>query len=250
MRAGIQNTLVCVFFVLHRTLKFGPDGMLYISVGSTCNACEETNDENATILKASPDGTNRKIFAKGLRNTLGFDWHPETGDMYGMDHGIDWLGDDEQREELNHLQEGKDYGWPFIYGEGKENPADQPSDMSVEAYKKKTTYPILTYTAHSAGLDMIFYKGEQFPEDYHGDAFVALHGSWNRSKPAGYKVVRIHFESGKAKRFSDFVSGFLVDNNTAQFGRVVGLAMLNDGSLIITDDENGVVYRVAYAGEN
>ncbi|MAM88581.1 MAG: oxidoreductase [unclassified Hahellaceae] len=232
----------------NRTLKFGPDGQLYISIGSTCNACAETNEENATILKAKPDGSSRTIFAKGLRNTLGFDWHPETGQMWGMDHGIDWLGDEEQREELNMLESGADYGWPYIYGEGKENPADQPPKMSYEAYKQKTKYPVLTYEAHSAGLDMIFYRGEQFPKEYQGDAFVAMHGSWNRQNPVGYKVVRIRYENGQPKQFEDFVSGFLLEDEKAQFGRVVGLATYTDGSLLVTDDSNGLVYRVAYVG--
>jgi glucose/arabinose dehydrogenase len=234
----------------NRTLRIGQDNKLYISIGSTCNSCEEPNEEHATILQADLNGKNRKVYAKGLRNTLGFDWHPQTGEMFGMDHGIDWLGDDEQREELNKIEEGADYGWPYIYGEGKHNPIDQPKDMSYEEYKKKTKYPLLTYTAHSSGLDMIFYRGNQFPKEYTGDAFVAFHGSWNRSKPAGYKVSRIRFENGQPKEFVDFVTGFLVDDNKAQFGRVVGLATLPDGSLLVTDDSNGVVYRVAYTGGN
>lgn len=231
-----------------RTMKFGPDGKLYISVGSTCNACAEPNKENATILQASLDGKSRKVFAKGLRNTLGFDWQPQTKVMYGMDHGMDWLGDEEQREELNLLEEGADYGWPYIYGEGKENPGDQPDTLSYEEYKKKTKYPVLTYDAHSSGLDMIFYNGQQFPEEYQGDAFIAFHGSWNRAKPSGYKVGRVRFENGKPKEIQDFLTGFLVNGNRAQFGRVVGLATLADGSLLVTDDANGVIYRVADTG--
>lgn len=232
-----------------RTLRFGPDGMLYISVGSTCNSCKEPNKENATILQASPDGKSRRVFAKGLRNTLGFDWHPQTGEMYGMDHGIDWLGDEEQREELNHIVEGADYGWPYIYGEGKENPGDQPDTLSYEEYKRKTKYPLLTHDAHSAGLDMVFYNGRQFPEEYQGDAFIAFHGSWNRATPTGYKVGRVRFENGQPKEIQDFMTGFLVNDNRVQFGRVVGLATLQDGSLLVTDDANGVIYRVAYTGQ-
>ncbi len=232
----------------NRTLRIGNDNKLYISIGSTCNSCEEPNKEHGAILQADLDGKNRKVYAKGLRNTLGFDWHPQTKEMFGMDHGIDWLGDDEQREELNKIEEGADYGWPYIYGEGKENPGDQPKDMSYEAYKKKTKYPLLTYDAHSSGLDMKFYSGKQFPQEYQGDAFVAFHGSWNRSKPVGYKVVRVRFEKGQPKEFQDFVTGFLVDGGKAQFGRVVGLATHTDGSLLVTDDANGVVYRVSHTG--
>src|SRR5690606_33479663 len=148
----------------NRTLAFGPDGKLYISVGSTCNACAETRDENATLIQADADGKNRKIFAKGLRNTIGFDWHPETGELFGMDHGIDWLGDDEQKEELNRITEGSDYGWPYIYADGKFNKADKPKEMSWEEYAAKTVEPELLFTAHSAPMAFEFYEGDMFPE--------------------------------------------------------------------------------------
>jgi glucose/arabinose dehydrogenase len=231
----------------NRTLRFDDAGNLYISIGSSCNACEETNDEHATIVRAKADGSDRKVYAKGLRNTLGFDWHPQTKEMWGMDHGIDWLGDESQREELNKIEEGADYGWPYIYEEGKEHPVRIPEE-GHEAYKKKTKYPILTYTAHASALDMIFYKAQQFPAEYRGDAFIAMHGSWNRSEPVGYKVVRLRFENGKPTKFEDFVTGFLVNDNKDQFGRVVGIATHTDGSLLVTDDSNGVVYRIAYTG--
>lgn len=231
----------------NRTLAFGPDEKMYISVGSTCNACPEPNPENATLLRAEADGSNRKIFAKGLRNTIGFGWHPETNELWGMDHGIDWLGDDEQKEELNQIKPGADYGWPYIYGEGKYNPGDRPKgDTTYQQYLQKTTLPSLTYQAHSAPMAMAFYKGSQFPQDYRNDAFVAMRGSWNRSSPVGYKIVRMHFENGKPVRFEDFVSGFTVNNNKAHFGRLVGIAMHTDGSLLFSDDTNGVIYRVSY----
>lgn len=231
----------------NRTLAFGPDKKMYISVGSTCNACPEPNPENATLLRAEEDGSNRKIFAKGLRNTIGFGWHPETNELWGMDHGIDWLGDDEQKEELNQIKQGADYGWPYIYGEGKYNPGDRPKgDTTYQQYLQKTTLPSLTYQAHSAPMAMAFYQGAQFPQDYRSDAFVAMRGSWNRSSPVGYKIVRMHFENGKPVRFEDFVSGFTVNNNKAHFGRLVGLAMHTDGSLLFSDDTNGVIYRVSY----
>lgn len=231
----------------NRTLRFDDAGNLYISIGSSCNACEETNEEHATIVRAKADGSDRKVYAKGLRNTLGFDWHPQTKEMWGMDHGIDWLGDESQREELNKIEEGVDYGWPFIYEDGKEHPVRIPEE-GHEAYKKKTKYPTLTYTAHASALDMIFYKAQQFPAEYRGDAFIAMHGSWNRSEPVGYKVVRLRFENGKPTEFEDFVTGFLVNDNKDQFGRVVGIATHTDGSLLVTDDSNGVVYRIAYTG--
>lgn len=231
----------------NRTLAVGPDNLLYITVGSTCNACDEPNELNATIVRANLDGSNIKIFARGLRNTIGFGWHPQTGELWGMDHGIDWLGDDEQKEEVNQIKENADYGWPYIYGEGKYNPGDRPpGGMTYQQYLAKSTLPTLLYQAHAAPLQMAFYNGSQFPADYKGDAFVAMRGSWNRSKPVGYKVVKLHFENGKPVRFDDFLSGFLVNKNTAHFARLVGVAVHKDGSLLVSDDTNGVIYRVAY----
>lgn len=231
----------------NRTIAVGPDNMLYISVGSTCNACEETSEESATMIQAKLDGSDKKIFSKGLRNTIGFDWHPQTKDLYGMDHGIDWLGDDSQKEELNKLVKDGNYGWPYVYEDGKPNLADTPPQgQTFEEYAKKTKFPELTYTAHSAPLAMKFYTGAQFPAEYKNSAFITLRGSWNRAEPSGYKVIRLKFENGKPAGFEDFLTGFLIDNNKSQFGRVVGLTQHTDGSLLITDDNNGVVYRVAY----
>ena len=231
----------------NRTIAFGPDGMMYVSVGSTCNACPESNPLNATIIRAGADASNLEVFAKGLRNTIGFGWHPETGELWGMDHGIDWLGDEEQKEELNLLVEGADYGWPYIFGDGKYNPSDRPKgDTTYQEYLAKTTLPTLLYTAHASPLEVEFYNGTQFPEEYRGDAFVAFRGSWNRSTPVGYKVARLRFENGKPTGFEDFLTGFLVNNNQAHFARPVGLAVHTDGSLLVSDDTNGVIYRISY----
>jgi len=229
----------------NRTLAFGPDGKLYMSVGSTCNSCPEPNPENATMLVANADGSNRRVFAKGLRNTIGFGWHPQTKEFWGMDHGIDWLGDDEQQEELNKITDGANYGWPFIYGEGKYNPSDRPEGTTYAEYAERTTNPTLTYQAHSAPMAMVFYTASQFPQEYQNDAFVAMRGSWNRSSPVGYKVVRVHFENGQPTRFDDFLSGFLINDKNSHFGRLVGLAVDRDGSLLVSDDTNGVIYRVS-----
>jgi glucose/arabinose dehydrogenase len=231
----------------NRTIAFGPDNKMYLSVGSTCNSCPEPNPENATLLRADEDGSNRKVFAKGLRNTIGFGWHPATSELWGMDHGIDWLGDNEQKEEVNQIKQGADYGWPYIYGEGKYNPGDRPQgDTTYQQYLQKTTLPTLTYQAHSAPMAMAFYSGAMFPGEYKNDAFVAMRGSWNRSEPVGYKIVRLHFENNKPVRFDDFVTGFIVNDKKAHFGRVVGLTVHKDGSLLFSDDTNGVIYRVSY----
>jgi len=232
----------------NRTLAIGPDNHLYITVGSTCNACAEPNPENATILRAKPDGSQRTIYASGLRNTIGFDWHPDTKALYGWDHGIDWLGNDAQLEEINRIEQGRQYGWPYIYDFGAKNPQDEPpGEISHETWAKLSQEPVLGHTAHSAGMQLLFYTGEAFPPDYRGDAFVTLRGSWNRKPASGYEVVRIRFENGEPKAVEPFITGFLTEENgrTGYFGRPVGLAQAPDGSLLFTDDVNGVIYRVS-----
>lgn len=229
----------------NRTLAVGPDGKLYISIGSTCNACPESNKLNATMARTNLDGSGLEVFAKGLRNTIGFGWHPQTGLMWGMDHGIDWLGDNEQVEELNQIKANAIYGWPYIFGAGKYNPADHPpGDTTYQQYLSLTTLPTLGYQAHSAPMQMAFYTGTAFPQEYRNDAFICMRGSWNRSEAVGYKVVRLHFENGQPVRFEDFLTGFLVNDDKAHFARLAGIAMHTDGSLLISDDTNGVMYRV------
>lgn len=230
----------------NRTLAFGPDGRMYLSIGSTCNACAEPNPLNATMSVMNADGSNLQVYAKGLRNTIGFGWHPQTGELWGMDHGIDWLGDNDQKEELNQLKPNGIYGWPYIYGEGKYNPQPRPQgDTTYQQYLSLTTLPTLLYDAHAAPMQMAFYGGTTFPADFQGDAFVAMRGSWNRSEPVGYKVVRVNFENGKPTAIQDFLTGFLINNNRSVFGRPVGVAVHPDGSLLVSDDTGGVIYRVS-----
>ena len=237
----------------NRTIAFGPDGMLYMSVGSTCNDCNENNQENATILRITPDGKNRTIFASGLRNTIGFDWQPRTGELWGFDHGIDFLGDEEQQEELNKIEGGKLYGWPHVYGAGTIYPQSTPiGQIGKQDWKAHSTPMVLGYAAHAAPMQLVFYRAGgvpgAFPAEYQGDAFVTMRGSWNRKVASGYEIVRVRFQDGQAKSIEPFVTGFLTDGGRTHIARPVGLAVAKDGSLLMADDANGVLYRVAYTG--
>jgi Raf kinase inhibitor-like YbhB/YbcL family protein len=234
----------------NRVMAFGPDGMLYISVGSTCNACNESNAENATVLRATPDGKSRTIFASGLRNTIGFDWHPETGELWGLDHGIDLLGDDVQPEELNRLEQGKQYGWPHVFGSGDIYPQSTPvGGLTKEQWRDQSEPMVIGYTAHAAPMQLKFYTGSSFPAEYAGDAFATMRGSWNRNPASGYEIVRLRFEKGQPKTIEPFLTGFLTDGGKTHFARPVGLAVAKDGALLMADDANGVIYRISYSGD-
>jgi Raf kinase inhibitor-like YbhB/YbcL family protein len=234
--AGQHNT---------RTVQIGPDDMMYISVGSTCNECLEPNPENATILRGPLDGKSRSIFASGLRDTIGWGWHPRTGELWGMDQGMDWLGDDLPPEELNHIEKGHSYGWPHVWGANQLNPhIHVVGGIEPSEWLKKSTPMVLGYRAHAAPMQMAFYDGAQFPARFRGDAFVAMHGSWNRKPAAGYEVVRIRFKNGQAVGFEPFVTGFV--SAKGQSARPCGVAVAHDGALLFTDDRNGIIYRVSY----
>lgn len=236
----------------NRTLAVGPDNMLYTTVGSTCNVCIEDNEETATILRSKLDGSGRTIFARGLRNTLGIAWHPETKELWGMDNGSDWLGDMKPKEELNRLVDGAHYGWPFVYNNGEPNRlVNLPKGTTYEQWAAKAKEPVLTHDAHAAPMQMVFYTGNQFPAEYRNNAFVAMRGSWNRKPPSGYEVVRIRFQNGKPTSIEPFLTRFLYQQggDWAHFGRLVGVAMMRDGSLLIGDDTNGIIYRVSHEGQ-
>lgn len=233
----------------NRTVGFGPDGRLYTSIGSSTNAEREPDAEYAVILVSDADGKGRRVFARGLRNTIGFDWHPGTRAMWGMDHGSDGRGDDLPPEELNELVDGGDYGWPFCFAARRVDPLTAfapPGGKSKEAYCAGTRPPALTAQAHSSPLGFMFYRGTSFPAEYRNDAIVAFRGSWNRSRPVGYQLARVRFENGRPKAFEPFVTGFLSPDGKTVAGRPVGLALAPDGSVIFSDDTNGAIYRLAY----
>ena len=232
----------------NRVLNFGPDGLLYISIGSDCNDCQETNPEHATIVQVSANEQSRKIFARGLRNTIGFDWNPQTKEMWGCDNGTDWRGDTIPGEELNKITEGGNYGWPQVYGKQQvDQTREDPIGTTKEAYAKTTVAAVLTFPAHAAPIDFKFLtQAGSFPADYTDDAIVCWHGSWNAKKPTGYKVQRIKFENGNPAGVEDFFTGFLSPDGKTRFGRPAGLAVSNKGVVYISDDESGVIYAVSH----
>jgi glucose/arabinose dehydrogenase len=235
----------------NRTIAVGPDGMLYVSIGSSCDACMESNPEHATLLQIALDGSGRRVFARGLRNTIGFGFHPETDALWGSDHGSDFRGNELPPDELNRIVEDADYGWPYCFGDRRVDPVIMaPPEMSKAAYCAMTEPAALEYPAHSAPIGLAFYDGAQFPERYRGDAFVVFRGSWNRYPATGYKVVRVRFEDGEPSAVEDFVSGFLIEDGRAHFARLAGVAIAGDGALLVSDDTNGIVYRVAYEGDD
>ena len=222
-----------------RTIGFGPDGKLYVSIGSSCNVCIERDPRRAAIVQYNPDGTGEQIYAAGLRNSVGFVWHPETGEMWATDNGRDWLGDDLPSDEINIVVNGGFYGWPYCYGRNISDPDFGDRDRCAQA-----TPPEVALQAHSAPLGLAFYTGAQFPETYRGNLFVAYHGSWNRSIPTGYKVVRVRMEKGKPVEVEDFATGWLQGDQA--WGRPVDVLVWTDGSLLVTDDRTGFIYRIWY----
>jgi glucose/arabinose dehydrogenase len=224
-----------------RYAGFGPDGKLYVAIGAPCNICEVAGFEG-TIIRMNPDGHNLEVFARGVRNSVGFDWHPVTGEMFFTDNGGDDLGDLIPPDELNRATEqGLHFGYPFVYGDGVPYPQfagrEQPTEMIG---------PALAFEAHAAALGIRFYRGAMFPADFRNNAFVAEHGSWNRTDPIGYRIMRVRFDDeGLPVGKEVFVGGWLGGDGRA-WGRVVDIAELPDGSLLVSDDLLGLVYRITY----
>lgn len=223
-----------------RTLGFGPDGGMYVSAGSDCNACDERDPRRAAIMRFRPDGTGRTLYARGLRNAVGFAWHPQTHTMWATDNGRDWLGNTQPPEELNRIEPGGNYGWPACYGDRRPDTAHGGTSAACA----RTIPPAVAFPAHWAPLGVTFYTGQQFPPEYRNDAFVAFHGSWNRMPPAGYRVVRVRFKDGKPTGYEDFVTGWL--RGARAWGRPVDVLTASDGALFVSDDAGGRIYRITY----
>jgi glucose/arabinose dehydrogenase len=225
-----------------RTVRVGPDGWLYVAVGSSCNACIEEDERRAALLRFRLDGSEGEVYARGLRNSVGFDWRPGTGDLFATDNGRDLLGDDFPPCELNRVVQGGDYGWPFANGDRQLDPDLGPGH---EARAAASIPPAHGFRAHNAPLGIVFLRGDALPERYRGAALVALHGSWNRTRKDGYKVVSLHWAPDGTIREEDFLVGFLENENV--IGRPVDVAEGPDGTVFVSDDYAGAVYRIARA---
>jgi len=228
----------------NRTMDFGPDGQLYISVGSLCNDCKESDKETAVMLQVNPANWSRMIYASGLRNTIGFDWHPQTKEMWGIDNGGDTKGSEWPPEEVNRIIKGGDYGFPYAYGKREvDKSREDPAGNTKEAVVKNTQPSVLELTAHMAPIAFTFFRGAaNIPQEWAGDGLVAWHGSWNAEKPVGFKVQRIHFENGVAAGAEDFLTGFL--QGEARFGRPAGITVTKNGTVYISDDAGGNIYAI------
>jgi glucose/arabinose dehydrogenase len=221
-----------------RTIVFGPDNLMYVAVGSSCNVCTESDTLRAAVTRFNLDGSGGHLFATGLRNSVGLAFNATTGELWANNNDRDLLGDEVPPEHLNILKDGKWYGWPQCYLPGRPNPEYAGADCS------RVEPPALTVQAHSAPLGLAFYTGTTFPADYQGDAFMTYHGSWNRAQKTGYKVVRVRVRGGRPASVQDFVTGWLVGQS--EWGRPVGVVVASDGSLLVSDDLGDRIWRVSY----
>jgi glucose/arabinose dehydrogenase len=221
-------------------IAFGPDGKLYVPVGAPCNICEPPKEIYASITRIDPDGTGFDIFARGIRNTVGFDWNPADSQLWFTDNGRDWLGDDIPPDELNHAPVvGMNFGYPYCHGGNIPDP-----EFGSKRNCADFTPPAMNLGPHVAALGMRFYTGKMFPEEYRNQIFIAEHGSWNRSIPIGYRITLVKLDGNKALSYEVFADGWL--QGTRAWGRPVDLMVLPDGSLLVSDDKAGAVYRITY----
>ncbi|WP_076543256.1 sorbosone dehydrogenase family protein [Shewanella sp. UCD-KL21] len=223
-------------------IKFGPDGKLYIPVGAPCNVCE-SELPFASILKLDVETKQTTIVAKGVRNSVGFDFHPDTGELWFTDNGRDMMGDDLPDDELNHVTEiGQHFGFPYVHNADIADP-----EFVNDKLAKLNTPPVLNLGAHVAALGMEFYQGQQFPASYKGDIFIAQHGSWNRSSKVGYRIMQVTLDGNKVSDYQPFATGWLQGEQS--WGRPVAVLTMADGSLLVSDDAANAVYRISYSGE-
>jgi glucose/arabinose dehydrogenase len=223
-------------------LAFGPDGKLYVPVGAPCNICEPDPDRYALIARMNPDGSGYEIVARGVRNSVGFDWDPTTHDLWFTDNGRDYLGDDQPPDELNHASRaGLHFGYPYCHGGAIPDP-----EYGRKHPCSEFTVPAATLGPHVASLGMRFYTGTMFPQQYHHQVFIAEHGSWNRREKIGYRITLVSRDEQGQNRYSTFAEGWLQGQQT--WGRPADVLVMPDGALLVSDDWAGAIYRISYRG--
>jgi glucose/arabinose dehydrogenase len=249
-----------------KTIKLGPDGYLYLNIGSSCNVCIEADPTRATIMRYTVEGKpagalatlgrhqQSAIWASGLRNSQGFAWHPQTGAMYATNNGSDMrsntkggdVNDDIPPEHFNKIEAGKHYGWPYCWGGHNHLNAqvEDPNFPAETGFCNTTQAPEITFISHSTPIGVTFLDKTDWPEDYKQDAILAMHGSWNRKQPSGYKLVRVKFKNNQAKEVEDFATGWLQGDNA--WGRPVDVAVGTDYALYVSDDKAGIIYRITF----
>jgi glucose/arabinose dehydrogenase len=223
-----------------RYIAFGPDGKLYVPIGAPCNVCNEP--EYGLITRMNPDGSDYEVFARGVRNSVGFTWHPASKELWFTDNGRDFLGEDSPPCELNRApRAGLDFGFPYCHGRSISDP-----EFGKLGECSKIASPVQALGAHVAPLGVKFYTGSTFPAGYRNQVFIAEHGSWNRKEPSGYRITLVKLEGDRAQGYEPFASGFHQGKET--FGRPVDLLVLADGSMLVSDDLAGAIYRISYTG--
>jgi glucose/arabinose dehydrogenase len=222
-------------------IAFGPDGRLYVPVGAPCNVCERSDPRFASIMRMASDGREPEIYARGVRNTVGFDWHPQTKALWFTDNGRDWMGDDLPPDELNRASEkGGHYGFPYCHA-GRIPDPEYGENRSCDQFRA----PAIELGPHVAALGMKFYTGRMFPEQYRHQIFIAEHGSWNRTVPIGYRISLVRLVQNKAVAYEVFAKGWLQKGQA--WGRPVDVLVMPDGALLVSDDRAGAIYRIYYA---
>lgn len=225
-------------------IAFGPDGKLYIPVGAPCNICEPKEEIYASITRINSDGTGREVFAKGIRNSVGFTWHPVTKELWFTDNGRDMMGDEIPNCELNHApKSGMHFGYPYCHEGSVKDP-----QFGDKRPCKDFTPPVQKMGPHVAPLGLKFYTGNMFPEQYKNQLLIARHGSWNRSKKSGHDISLVRIQNNKAAGMEVFASGWLDDATQKVWGRPVDILILPDGSMLVSDDHADVIYRIRYEG--
>lgn len=227
-------------------IAFGPDDKLYVPVGAPCNICDPEEDIFASITRINPDGTGLEIFAEGVRNTVGFTWHPETKELWFTDNGRDMMGDNTPNCELNHApRQGMHFGYPYCHEGSIRDP-----EFGNKAPCSEFVAPVAKLGPHVAPLGLKFYTGGMFPADYKNQVFIARHGSWNRTRKIGYDLCVVKLDGNSAQEVETFASGWLDEEAQKAWGRPVDVLILQDGSMLVSDDTANVIYRISYNGDS